>query len=173
MEATTRQRPAGATSTEASNSDLPIYPDLGSLSVPKTYGGGNLHRGEKTEATRQKPAGATRQRLAGQPPRRLVTRICQSIPILKVFLCTKNVDKKVREDSSLKKEQRKCYVLCNFCHDLELPIGLERHTTFPAPDLSQRNHLKSKSIAESTFLRWALLQSTRSGFHLHLGSKRS
>ena len=60
MEATTRQRPAGATSTgdgqplpgaeknggddatEAgggnlySNSDLPIYPDLESLSVPKT-----------------------------------------------------------------------------------------------------------------------------------------
>ena len=84
-----RDKAVGATFTKASNSDLPIYPDLGSLFVPKTYGGGNLHRGEKTEATRQKLAGATRQRLVGQPPRRLLTRICQSIPILKVFLFQK------------------------------------------------------------------------------------
>ena len=71
------------------------------------------------------------------------------------------------------KKKVKYYVLCSFCHGLELPIGLVRHTTSPAPGLSQRNHLKSKSIAEKRHLRWALLRSTRSGFHLHLGSKRS
>ena len=70
------------------------------------------------------------------------------------------------------KKKVKYYVLCSFCHGLELPIGLARHTTSPAPGLSQRNHLTSKSIAERRHLR-SLLRSTRSGFHLHLGSKRS
>ena len=127
------------------------------------------------------------------------TKQLENIPILTffcnvcAFLQKNNSDKlkkakhkkfsnKLRKFRNSQKEPIKCetakkkvkyYVLCSFCHGLELPIGLVRHTTSPAPGLSQRNHLKSKSIAEKRHLRSALLRSTRSGFHLHLGSKRS